>query len=99
MKPHKHAEIIKAWADGAEIQMKSKIDGRWWDCNDPEWDGDYEYRIKPEEKKPVVRWLWACKVSGDWVSHGRLLTESEAAHTFTVFAYKRLEWSLTEFEE
>jgi hypothetical protein len=48
MKPHKHAELIKAWADGHTIQMQSKIDGRWWDQEDPEWDKDYEYRIKPE---------------------------------------------------
>ena len=26
MKPHKHAEIIKAWADGAEIEWKFKRD-------------------------------------------------------------------------
>jgi hypothetical protein len=23
MKPHKHAELIKAWADGAEIERKT----------------------------------------------------------------------------
>ncbi len=26
-KPHKHAELIKAWADGAEIEW---FDGRTW---------------------------------------------------------------------
>ena len=29
MKPHKHAELIKAWADGAEIQWKD-ADGRFY---------------------------------------------------------------------
>jgi hypothetical protein len=49
MKPHKHAELIKAWADGAEIEMLGEVDwlpiGRfttWNECN--------EYRIKPEPK-------------------------------------------------
>lgn len=51
MKPHKHAELIKAWADGAEIQYY-EID-KWVDCV-PEWDEDYEYRIKPEPKPDVV---------------------------------------------
>jgi hypothetical protein len=59
---HKHAELIKAWADGAEIQIRLfKSNGEvteWEDC-DPCWGDDAEYRIKPEKKQPVVRWLWA----------------------------------------
>ena len=47
MKPHKHAEIIKAWADGAEIQYN---DGYGWrDIKDPLWTSE-EYRIKPDVK-------------------------------------------------
>jgi hypothetical protein len=31
MKPHKHAELIKAWADGAEIEWRIKgVD--WMPC-------------------------------------------------------------------
>lgn len=51
MKPHKHAELIKAWADGAEIQIK--YNDRWCDwCigSSPHWLDDEEYRIKPEPK-------------------------------------------------
>lgn len=47
MKPHKHAEIIKAWADGAEIQSKIP-GGDWSDCSAPRWYEGSEYRIKPE---------------------------------------------------
>jgi hypothetical protein len=44
---HKHAELIKAWADGAEIQVKAhKL--IWEDRKNPLWDTDSEYRIKPE---------------------------------------------------
>jgi len=53
MKPHKHAELIKAWADGqAEVEYRyPKDDGSWslWkdltQCVFHDW---YEYRIKPE---------------------------------------------------
>lgn len=54
MKPHKHAELIKAWADGAEIESKTdNID--WFVDENPWWnDDDYEFRIKPEPKPDVV---------------------------------------------
>jgi hypothetical protein len=52
MKPHKHAELIKAWADGAEIQYK--LNGVWYDgFHDMSWLDNYEYRIKPEPKPDV----------------------------------------------
>ena len=54
---HKHAELIKAWADGAEIQHKGG-DGNWYDSPSypPQmiWYDGTEYRIKPEPKPDVV---------------------------------------------
>lgn len=49
-KPHKHADIIKAWADGAIIQFYSTLLGGWMDVQDnaPLWDEDIEYRVKPK---------------------------------------------------
>jgi hypothetical protein len=48
MTPHKHAAIIKQWADGATIQ---RLHGsNWWTTKAPEWNGDDEYRVKPKEK-------------------------------------------------
>ena len=46
-KRHKHADLIHAWAEGAEIQWK--FNNEWIDC-DPEWDDCEEYRIKPKTK-------------------------------------------------
>lgn len=46
--PHKHAEIIKAWADGEEIEYLSPTTGKWNDATSPTWEIDYEYRIKTE---------------------------------------------------
>ena len=51
--PHKHAELIKAWADGAEIEVKGSTEDSWFFV-DPDWDTDIEYRIKPEPKPDVV---------------------------------------------
>ena len=49
-KPHVHCELIKAWADGAEIQYADTPD-TWVDCprNQPNWYSDVRYRIKPEQ--------------------------------------------------
>ena len=68
--PHKHAEVIKAWADGAVIQVKTSSKGDWKDRVTPKhlttWpDGTvdrfdhYEYRVKPsptpvEEEKASI---------------------------------------------
>ena len=51
MKPHKHAELIKAWADGAEIQLKGR-NNEWIDIF-PDWQDECEYRIKPESKPDI----------------------------------------------
>lgn len=49
--PHKHAELIKAWADGAEIQYLGL--GDMWkgfrDGDQPTWSLYANYRIKPAE--------------------------------------------------
>ena len=57
---HKHAELIKAWADGAEIlQYMINLD-EWADCTyDPSWNVNKTYRIKPEPKPDVIRFVRA----------------------------------------
>jgi hypothetical protein len=47
--PHVHAELIKAWADGAEIQARSHPSAKWADVENPKWVSDMEYRVKPEQ--------------------------------------------------
>ena len=58
-KPHKHAEFIKAWADGAVIQFRPVPGhGEWVD--EPKhllWDDHAEYRIKPEPKPDFVKYV------------------------------------------
>lgn len=49
MTPHPHAEIIKAWADGQQIQFRSATDRAWndieKDCT-PAFLAHLEYRTK-----------------------------------------------------
>jgi hypothetical protein len=55
MKPHKHAELIKAWADGHQIQIFDH--GTWLDYREgdtPAWNPEYQYRIKPQPKPDSV---------------------------------------------
>lgn len=54
-KPHKHADLIKAWADGAVIQCQEP-DGTWFDCKfTPRWGENTNYRIKPEPKPDIIK--------------------------------------------
>lgn len=49
-KPHKHAEVIKAWADGEQIEAKFAEGAEWLDVKfGISWNEDYEYRVKPRE--------------------------------------------------
>lgn len=75
--PHKHAAVIKAWADGHVVQLQ-RTDGTWVDLEGatarrciPSFDVNWEYRIKPEptdlEKYGVeVGDVWSL-LSGDLV--------------------------------
>jgi hypothetical protein len=49
---HKHNELIKAWADGAKIQLvRNGIwSDEWFDVETPDWSEHEEYRIKPKNK-------------------------------------------------
>lgn len=50
--PHKHAAVIKAWADGHQIQFRRDNSEVWRDCaGAPEWYTYNEYRIKPATSK------------------------------------------------
>ena len=46
---HKHAELIKQWADGAKIQWLDS-DCDWCEAGNPSWSIETTYRIKPEPR-------------------------------------------------
>jgi hypothetical protein len=45
--PHVHAEVIKAWADGAAVEMLH-TGGKWGACGKPMWLTNCSYRVKPD---------------------------------------------------
>lgn len=52
--PHKHAAVIHAWADGAQIQWCQRSTDKWVDAKAPQWHDCYQYRVKPEKKRGRV---------------------------------------------
>lgn len=51
--PHPHAKLIKAWADGAIIEVLTSA-GYWAQLATPTWSVTRTYRIKPEPPEPIV---------------------------------------------
>ena len=48
---HKHADVIIAWANGAEIEYRDTPTENWRPIPTPGWYEDCEYRVKPLAKK------------------------------------------------
>lgn len=69
-KKHKHAEVIKAWADGAEIQASYK-GGPWINFDEPSWCPETDFRIKP----PAPKWP-ETTISGESLERIYLDTDS-----------------------
>ena len=60
----KHWEQIMAFKDGKIIQCKSLVNGVWYDANEPFFDINSEYRIKPEPKLVPFTYLDAKDLIG-----------------------------------
>jgi hypothetical protein len=52
--PRLHADLIKAWADGAEIEARQGSSTIWVTVESPTWSIHGTYRIKTEPKPDVV---------------------------------------------
>lgn len=63
-KPHKHAALIKQWADGAVIQYKTGDSSPWEDSPDnwPSWSKEIQYRVKPVTRKYRVAAFKDCSI-------------------------------------
>lgn len=57
---HKHADVIIAWAEGAEVEYRSSVVGGWVLARAPSWDEECEYRVKPPPKKYRVALFKDC---------------------------------------
>jgi hypothetical protein len=104
MTPHKHAALIKQWADGAIIQIKLS-DGRWMDIAPglvPNWYPATEFRVKPPaEKIKYKRFLWRSTLSRNRPNRAYVLMvtpdeqSKERRETFIGF----IRWIDTEWQE
>ena len=59
---HKHAELIKAWADGEVIEQrftdKNFNYNNWESVKNPIWhECGCEYRIKPEPEADIIKYI------------------------------------------
>ena len=70
--PHKWADVIHAWADGAEVQWKVPR-GKWTDMvnhrSSPTFAVDYEWRVKPipitkEQAREALKLIWGHRPYG-----------------------------------
>ena len=99
MTPHKHADVIHAWADGAEIEGRRNADGEWLRDSNPGWYIDWQYRIKPRTVKRegwIRLYKWA---NGSVVADSMLFDTEENAKRRNLndcVATVRIEWEETE---
>lgn len=77
-RPHKHAAVITAWADGEEVDYKL-ADGTWVGVERPSWLNNTEYRVRPvvrrsrEHAELIKRWADGATIearsrdTGEWL--------------------------------
>lgn len=91
----KHADLIHAWAEGAEIQFVMP-DGSWRDVSgNPLWEKKSQYRIKPKTK--TVRFRNGITKQGEVVTYqyGRSIDIEQSPH----FKQWLEDWQEVEIEE
>lgn len=82
-KPHKWANEIKAWADGAEIEYKYSPAVAVWTINySPSWNEDYFYRIKPQPKEKTYLYVCVNKDGEFDFSLLKDLIDASSSHTY-----------------
>lgn len=89
MTPRKHAALIKAWADGAEIEYLDAYTEEWVYTGTPKWGKTTEYRVKPNQRSAsiaagVIILEDGTEVDLKWIQG--LLNEAYTAHGHGDFA-------------
>jgi hypothetical protein len=69
MKPHVHAELIKAWADGSEIEVAYGVG--WRGILEPRWLDHVDYRIKPTPTPDIEKYLQVSSEGDTCVTHSK----------------------------
>ena len=59
-------KVMEAFERGEEIEHRDRLNDMWFESNSPAWNWrEFEYRIKPKQKKVVVIEKWLCKTAWD----------------------------------
>jgi hypothetical protein len=82
---HIHADLIKAWADGAEIEVISTA-GDWVIASHPGWSAMAFYRIKPQPPKEPD---YATIVKNGFICNYNSTTKWKAAASDVIKAYQQ----------
>ena len=84
--PHKHAAVIKAWADGAAIEYRPSTDQTFEVLACPYFDGPGEYRVKTAPVKHKWQDCIDAQAAGKKMQlKGPCQKEWEDAHTMLRF--------------
>ena len=101
MPKHIHAELIKQWADGAEIQRLSpfKVDHPWIDDDEPCWESFTRYRIKPIPKTIEYKRFLASIPTYTSKTCFRVLTYNGGEGPSPEYSSYFIKWIDTEWQE
>ena len=83
---HKHADVIIAWAEGKDVQVRDEGTKRWYDVGTkfPIFNEDREHRIKPPDKKyrvtlkddPEDKFTWVFECMAENADHAEEQAEN-----------------------
>lgn len=71
--PHVHADVIRAWADGHQIEVF--LGGTWQLARSPWFSEDQQYRVKPEPKPQTDLEKYGVEVGDVWCGYCPLYGE------------------------
>ena len=87
--PHKHRDVIIAWANGEKIEWMDPS-GKWQKIDEPNWLEHHQYRIKP---KRVKKDRWIAIYQDELVSGEMYRTCKDCMDRCpSAIAYVRIEW-------
>lgn len=94
---HKHADVIIAWANGAEIEARSSTDRKWVVTCNPTWWEDVEYRVKPVNKYRVALFRFSSDAASTYTACTDIQEEADRYEQHEHFVRWLTDW--VEYEE
>jgi len=101
MTPHKYAAVIKAWADGAEVQYRTNDHAAWTDWTlvedyMPSFGTCLQWRVKPAPVKLMYRVALMKSLQGFFITTVDSMEESAEIFGDSEFVKWAGEWEMVE---